>query len=84
LGVLILLTLSCNLPWGQSYVANEQTAVAQTVLVQLTASSGKPVPSNTPTLTPIPCNAAKFAAPISFPDDAEVLINTEFVKTWRL
>jgi hypothetical protein len=110
LGVVFLATLSCNMPWGDSPGANEQTAIAQTVSVQLTASSGNPaasetpmqassatatpeilptaspVPSNTPTvtLTPIPCNAAKFISDISFPDDTEMLINNEFVKTWRL
>jgi hypothetical protein len=110
LGTLFLVTLSCNMPWGQPSAANNQTVVAQTVSVQLTASSGNPaasetpmqessataalqapptaspVPSNTPTITPIPipCNAAKFISDINFPDDTEVLINNEFVKTWRL
>ena len=110
LGILCLVTLSCNTPWGESSAVEEQTAVAQTVSVQLTQSSGNPAPSQTPlqsssttatpetpptsspvpsntptvTLTPIPCNWAQFVADISFPDDTEVLINTGFVKTWRL
>jgi hypothetical protein len=68
LGTLYLVSLSCITPWGESSSVNEQTAVAQTVSVQLTQSSGNPVltqtpmqassatPETPPTASPVPSN----------------------------
>lgn len=43
-------------------------------------------PTSTPTQTPIPtpCDAAQFVADVTIPDDTELLVNSNFTKTWRL
>ncbi len=52
-------------------------------LVTITPNFSPP-PEPSATATPIPCNRAEFVADVNFPDNAEVLPNTNFTKTWRL
>ena len=38
----------------------------------------------TPSATPKPCNAAAFVKDVTYPDNAEVIVGSNFTKTWRL
>ena len=113
--LLLILSIACNLTSTKS--VGLDTAVAQTVGVELTKAAGKgtietpaltptttltttttPTPTSTITATPIvtntmtatrtntpiPCNQAIFISDVTFPDDSEVVINTNITKTWRL
>lgn len=40
--------------------------------------------SPTTTVNPTPCNAATFVSDVSIPDNTEININKDFVKTWRI
>lgn len=51
--------------------------------------SQTPLPSNTSapppaTSIPIPCDRGSFVEDVSYPDNTEVAINAQFIKTWRL
>jgi hypothetical protein len=48
-------------------------------------STNTPIP-NTPTNTtvPTPCNRAQYVADVNYPDGTEIIINSNFTKTWRL
>lgn len=69
--------------------ATETLAVSETASFTPT-STETPVPTvtNTPLLTftntPIPCNQAAFVADVTIPDDSQIVVNSNFTKTWRL
>jgi hypothetical protein len=47
--------------------------------------SSTPVPpTQTPSITPVPCNRAEFVSDVNYPDKTSVLPGTSFTKTWRL
>ena len=50
----------------------------------LQASSTPLPPTQTPSMTPVPCNRAEFVSDVNYPDKTNVLPGTSFTKTWRL
>ena len=50
----------------------------------LQASSTSLPPTQTPSITPVPCNRAEFVSDVNYPDKTNVLPGTSFIKTWRL
>ncbi len=99
---IILAIMACNLPGGASGQVNPDdvmTAAALTVQAELTSgapasptatfTSVAPLPSEVPSLTPVPaptttCDAALFVTDVSFPDNTPVTASTTFDKIWRL
>lgn len=65
----------------QSAVAPTQPLLA-TATIQ--ASSTPLPPTQTPSVTPVPCNKAEFVSDVNYPDKTSVLPATSFSKTWRL
>jgi hypothetical protein len=61
------------------------TAIPPTVEISVTPTL-TPTSTATPTQTPIPtpCDAAQYVSDVTYPDDSDVTVNAEFVKTWRL
>ncbi|MCJ7513004.1 MAG: NBR1-Ig-like domain-containing protein [Anaerolineales bacterium] len=53
---------------------------------EVLASPTPPPPTAVPpTATPsTPCNAASFVTDVNYPDSTQVVVNTNFTKTWRL
>ena len=91
----VLVGLACNMPGAAPSNAEAlQTQVALT-LTALAPTTGAGTPTNTPvpsatlpgpsaTATSQPCNQVSFVADVSYPDNTEVTVNTDFTKTWRL
>jgi hypothetical protein len=50
----------------------------------LQASSTPLPPTQTPSITPVPCNRAEFVSDVNYPDKSNVPPGTSFTKTWRL
>jgi hypothetical protein len=65
-----------------------QSAAVPTQPTQATATfqaSSTPLPpTQTPSITPVPCNRAEFVSDVNYPDKTNVLPGTSFTKTWRL
>ena len=69
--------------------ATETLAVSETASFTPTSTeTATPTITNTPLLTftntPIPCNRAEFVADVTIPDDSQIIVNSNFTKTWRL
>ena len=65
----------------QSAVVPTQPPLATATLQ---ASSTPLPPTQTPSMTPVPCNRAEFVSDVNYPDKTNVLPGTSFTKTWRL
>ena len=78
--------LTPSLPTLAASATTPTSTTGAPTATQVTPATPTQTFTNTPTvtLTPIPCNWAQFVSDVSYPDDTEVLINSGFVKTWRL
>ena len=65
------------------------TQVQPTVTVTTLTATSTSAPTNTPTVTPTPIGGSctdqiEFVSDVTIPDDTELLVGEEFIKTWRL